>query len=148
MHALAFPSAEETAPYRWAEAALLVALVAACAASVDDLGLVFQLVGSTCGALLMFVLPAALRLFGRQRPAASSLDLAGLAAKDGGNFGGGRANAGAADVVLAWASLAFGLVVLGGSTAVTLSGRSVQRPLMRFYAESHGPRMACRMRDP
>ena len=108
LHTLAFRDATATAPQRWAESVLLVAAAVVLAVVVDDLGLVFQLMGSTCGALIMFILPAATYLRCKQRamtvatsdvsasPSASKL----LQVLDGERFGD--------DALVAWAILAFG----------------------------------------
>ena len=58
LHALCFPGRAETTRDRWVEAGLLVFLVTICAVSVSNLGMVFELLGSTCGAISMFLLPA------------------------------------------------------------------------------------------
>ena len=108
LHTLAFRDATATAAQRWAESVLLVAAAVVLAVIVDDLGLVFQLMGSTCGALIMFILPAATYLRCKQRaikvatsdvsasPSASKL----LQVLDGERFGD--------DALVAWAILAFG----------------------------------------
>lgn len=96
LHALAFPHRDETAWFRWTEAAGLVGTTVAVAVAVDDLGLVFQLAGSTCANVVMLLLPAALHL--RQRTAAPA--------------GGGAWWAAAYDNATAWAVLAIGASVL------------------------------------
>ena len=116
IHTLCFPNVAPTAVHRWAEASGLVVAVYACAVAADDLCFVFQVVGSTCGSLLMFILPAAVYLGG---PAARS----GKA--DGGVLGfavGGapRVGEGPAAVALAWAVLGVGALVFFGSTAASV----------------------------
>lgn len=109
LHTLAFPERAETPLFRWAEAAALVLAVGASASAVEDLGLVFQLVGSTCGSLLMFILPASLRLFG----ATTEHDAARMHAASARTW-----LANAAELVLAWLAMLFGAVVLVGSNAM------------------------------
>jgi len=70
IHTLCFPNTTPTATYRWAEASALVLAVYVFATAADNLCFVFQIVGSTCGALLMFIFPAAVYLCG---PAAASV---------------------------------------------------------------------------
>jgi amino acid permease len=130
LHALCFPGRNETTNDRWLEAGLLVGLIVTCAASVSNLGLVFQLLGSTCGAILMFLLPACLRLFGKRERA----DESGVAVEPGGvrNHGtdgsvaaaAGRPGGGQGNV-FAWLALIYGLVLLLGSSFVTFLGVSV-----------------------
>lgn len=109
LHALCLPYREATAAIRWSEAAVLVLLVGLVSNAVDNLGLVFQLVGSTCGSVLMFILPASLFLFG----AREEQEGAAVAAADAGVVG--RVG----DTVLAWLAVLFGLTVLIGSNVVT-----------------------------
>ena len=75
---------------------------------VDDLGLVFQLMGSTCGALIMFILPAATYLRCKQRAikvATSDVSASPSASKLLQVLGGERFGD---DALVAWAILAFG----------------------------------------
>ena len=82
LHALAFPSRDESAAFRWAEAAILVAVAVAVAVAVDDLGLVFQLAGSTCANVVSILLPAALHLRARRPSAAAPAGRARAADED------------------------------------------------------------------
>ena len=104
LHSLAFPEQPETALFRWSEAAALVIIITSTAAAVDNLGLVFQLAGSTCGSLLAFILPASLRILGS--PSSSRVST------EGGVMA-------AVDAAVAWFAMAFGLTVLIGSNVVT-----------------------------
>ena len=105
LHTLAFEDHPETALYRWLEALGLVAAIAGVAAAVDNLGLVFQLVGSTCGTLLMFIMPASFKLFGRTE---EEVDVTlGEVVERG----------------FAWLAMCFGVAVLVGSNAVTFLGK-------------------------
>ena len=105
LHTLAFEDQPETAMYRWLEALGLVAAIAGVAAAVDNLGLVFQLVGSTCGTLLMFIMPASFKLFGRTE---EEVDVTlGEVVERG----------------FAWLAMGFGVAVLVGSNAVTFLGK-------------------------
>ncbi len=120
IHALLYPGAKpETARDRWLEAAGLVAAVVLVAGSIDDLGLVFQVCGSTCGSLLTFIFPACFRLFGHG-------EVGGAGDKEGGASGnngcggdalvlkgsrGCEALSWAAELVIAWLALLLGLTV-------------------------------------
>ena len=73
LHALCLPHREATAAIRWSEAAVLVLLVGLVSNAVDNLGLVFQLVGSTCGSVLMFILPLRSSCLARGKRARPSL---------------------------------------------------------------------------
>ena len=116
LHTLAFPERPETALFRWCEAALLVVAIASTAAAVDNLGLVFQLAGSTCGSLLAFILPASLRLLAPPRTLVGGKD--GTTTSEGAASRRGALMA-AADVAVAWVAMVFGLTVLIGSNVVT-----------------------------
>ena len=132
IHALLFPHVPASdAACRWGEAAGIVTLVAVCAVAADNLCFVFQIVGSTCGALLMFILPAAMFVSCRHTAAAG--------ARGGGGGGAAAAlplgfaaafakpAAGGPDHAergRAWAVLAVGLVIFVGSTAASLYGAS------------------------
>ena len=120
VHTLCFPHVASTAVHRWVEASGLVVAVYACAIAADDLCFVFQVVGSTCGSLLMFILPAAVYLGG---PAARSDK------GDGGFLGFSGAprvstsqDTGPAAVGLAWAVLGVGALIFFGSTAASVLG--------------------------
>lgn len=132
LHALCFSAVEETRAWRLGESALIVGLVGCVAAAIDDLGLVFQLVGATCGSLLMFVLPALIFLRGRAQAEGEGR---GKGAAGGGGGGGtaaavegGRGRSAVlasalsiSQTTVAWFVLLFGAVVfIAGTVTVVL----------------------------
>lgn len=124
IHTLCLPHAAETAGHRWGEAIVLVALVYLFAIAADDLCFVFQVVGSTCGSLLMFILPAGVYLRGPARCTPSRNRGPGL----GFGFVGGSMEDDnpSPDTTLmaravAWFVLSIGLVVFVGSTAASVA---------------------------
>ena len=112
LHALLYPGNKpETPQDRWLEATGLVAAVVVTACATDNLGLVFQVVGSTCGSLLTFIFPACFRLFGH-------LDMG----DDDAVVAAGCASRllKAAELAVAWLTLATGLIVAMAGSALSL----------------------------
>ena len=98
---------------RWCEAAILVLLVGLVSNAVDNLGLVFQLVGSTCGSMLMFIIPASMCLFGHK----SDSEAESSEPREGNVCPTPLLRS--IDTGLAWATMLFGLTILVGSNMVT-----------------------------
>jgi len=117
-HTLCFPNTPTaTTAHRWTEAAALVFASHLCAVAADDLCFVFQIVGSTCGSMLMFILPAAMFLCG---PAA--VRYGNVVQVDGalGFHLAAPEDATPAMVSCAWAVLGFGIFVTVACTAASV----------------------------
>jgi hypothetical protein len=120
IHTLCFPNVTPTIVHRWAEASGLVVAVYVCAVAADDLCFVFQVVGSTCGSLLMFILPAAVYLGGPA--AASDRSDRGFLGFTGAPRVSATQDTGSTAVALAWAVLGVGAIIFFGSTAASVLG--------------------------
>ena len=117
IHTLCFPHASPTTVHRWAEAAGLVTAVYACAVAADDLCFVFQIVGSICGSLLMFILPAAVYLGGPAKGSRADDGFLGFT-----HAPSASEDHGPAAIALAWAVLGVGAFVFFGSTIASVLG--------------------------
>ena len=67
LHSQLYPGQPEAPAHRWMGAAFLTAVSFAIASVVDDLGVLFAIIGATMGTLIMFVMPGALALRLRSR---------------------------------------------------------------------------------